>query len=85
MQVGQGEGERARRAVDGRHRVAPRQRTDPLAGDLGLEAGHPHADLQSGEVQPVDHATARYRIEKRIRDRRTRWRGPASLAGSCGN
>ena len=30
------------------------------------------ADLQSGEVQPVDHATARERIEKRIRDRRTR-------------
>ena len=30
------------------------------------------ADLQSGKVQPVDHATARDRIEKRIRDRRTR-------------
>ena len=30
------------------------------------------ADLQSGKVQPVDHATARARIEKRIRDRRTR-------------
>ena len=30
------------------------------------------ADLQSGKVQPVDHATARHRIEKRIRDRRTR-------------
>jgi hypothetical protein len=30
------------------------------------------ADLQSGKVQPVDHATARGRIEKRIRDRRTR-------------
>lgn len=30
------------------------------------------ADLQSGKVQPVDHATARERIEKRIRDRRTR-------------
>jgi hypothetical protein len=30
------------------------------------------ADLQSGRVQPVDHATARDRIEKRIRDRRTR-------------
>jgi len=30
------------------------------------------ADLQSGEVQPIDHATARERIEKRIRDRRTR-------------
>ena len=29
------------------------------------------ADLQNGEVQPVDHATARDRIEKRIRDRRT--------------
>ena len=29
------------------------------------------ADLQSGKVQPVDHATARDRIEKRIRDRRT--------------
>jgi hypothetical protein len=29
------------------------------------------ADLQSGEIQPVDHATARDRIEKRIRDRRT--------------
>ncbi len=27
------------------------------------------ADLQSGKVQPVDHATARDRIEKRIRDR----------------
>jgi hypothetical protein len=30
------------------------------------------ADLQSGRVQPVDHATARDRVEKRIRDRRTR-------------
>ena len=30
------------------------------------------ADLQNGEIQPVDHATARARIEKRIRDRRTR-------------
>ena len=30
------------------------------------------ADLQSGKVQPVDNATARARIEKRIRDRRTR-------------
>ena len=30
------------------------------------------ADLQSGKVQPVDHATARDRIEKRIRDRHTR-------------
>jgi hypothetical protein len=29
------------------------------------------ADLQSGKIQPVDHATARDRIEKRIRDRRT--------------
>ena len=29
------------------------------------------ADLQSGKVQPVDHATARDRIEKRTRDRRT--------------
>jgi hypothetical protein len=28
-------------------------------------------DLQSGRVQPVDHVTARERIEKRIRDRRT--------------
>jgi hypothetical protein len=30
------------------------------------------ADLQSGKIQPVDHATACDRIEKRIRDRRTR-------------
>jgi hypothetical protein len=30
------------------------------------------AGLQSGKVQPADHATARDRIEKRIRDRRTR-------------
>ena len=30
------------------------------------------ADMQSGKVQPVDHATARDRIEKRTRDRRTR-------------
>jgi hypothetical protein len=30
------------------------------------------ADLQSGKVQPVDHAAARDRIEKRTRDRRTR-------------
>jgi len=29
------------------------------------------ADLQSGRVQPVDHAVARERIEKHIRDRRT--------------
>jgi hypothetical protein len=30
------------------------------------------ADLQSGKVRPVDHATALDRIEKHIRDRRTR-------------
>ena len=30
------------------------------------------ADLQSGKIQPVGHATARDRIEQRIRDRRTR-------------
>jgi hypothetical protein len=30
------------------------------------------ADLQSGKVQPVDHVTARERIERRIRDHRTR-------------
>ncbi len=30
------------------------------------------ADLQNGTVQPVDQATARDRIEQRIRDRRTR-------------
>ena len=30
------------------------------------------ADLQSGKVEPVDNATARARIEQRIRDRRTR-------------
>jgi hypothetical protein len=30
------------------------------------------ADLQSGKVQPVDHVTARDRIEKRIRERFTR-------------
>jgi hypothetical protein len=30
------------------------------------------ADLQSGKIQPVDHTTARARIEQRIRDRRTR-------------
>lgn len=30
------------------------------------------ADLQSGKIQPVGHATARDRIERRIRDRRTR-------------
>ena len=30
------------------------------------------ADLQNGEIQPVGHATARDRIEKRIRDRRAR-------------
>ena len=29
-------------------------------------------DLQSGRIQPVGHATARERIEKRIRDRRAR-------------
>lgn len=29
------------------------------------------ADLQSGRVQPADHVTARERIERRIRDRRT--------------
>jgi len=29
-------------------------------------------DLQSGRVQPVDHTTARERIEKHIRDRHTR-------------
>ena len=28
--------------------------------------------LQSGEIQPVGHGPARDRIEKRIRDRRTR-------------
>ena len=30
------------------------------------------AGLQGGKVQPADQATARDRIEKRIRDRRTR-------------
>jgi hypothetical protein len=30
------------------------------------------ADLQSGKVTPVDQATARDRIEQRIRDRHTR-------------
>jgi hypothetical protein len=30
------------------------------------------ADLESGEVELVDHLTARARIERRIRDRRTR-------------
>jgi hypothetical protein len=30
------------------------------------------AGLQSGNIQPVDPAAARDRIEKRIRDRRTR-------------
>ena len=30
------------------------------------------AGLRSGRIQPVGHATARERIEKRIRDRRTR-------------
>jgi hypothetical protein len=30
------------------------------------------AGLRSGEIQPVGHATARERIEKRSRDRRTR-------------
>lgn len=29
-------------------------------------------DLQSGRIQPVGHATAGDRIEKRIRDRRAR-------------
>jgi len=29
------------------------------------------AALQNSEIQPVDHATARDQIEKRIRDRRT--------------
>ena len=29
------------------------------------------AGLQSGRIQPVDHTTARVRIEKRIRYRRT--------------
>jgi hypothetical protein len=28
--------------------------------------------LQNGRIEPVGHATARDRIEKRIRDRRTR-------------
>jgi hypothetical protein len=28
------------------------------------------ADLQSGKIQPVNHATARDRIERRTRDRR---------------
>jgi hypothetical protein len=30
------------------------------------------ADLQSGKVTPVDQATARDRVEQRIRDRRPR-------------
>jgi hypothetical protein len=29
------------------------------------------ASLQSGEIRPVDHVTARDQIEKRIRDRHT--------------
>ena len=36
------------------------------------------ADLQSGKIQPVHPATARGRIEKRLRGRCTRWRGPAA-------
>ena len=36
------------------------------------------AGLQSGKIQPVDPATARDRIEERLRGRRTRWRGPAA-------
>ena len=36
------------------------------------------AGLQSGKVRPVDPAAARDRIEKRLRGRRTRWRGPAA-------
>jgi hypothetical protein len=34
--------------------------------------------LQSGKIRPVHHATARDWIEKRLRGRRTRWRGPAA-------
>ena len=34
--------------------------------------------LQNGRIQPVGHVTARDRIEKRLRGRRTRWRGPAA-------
>jgi hypothetical protein len=30
------------------------------------------ADLQSGRIQPVDHESARERVEKRIQDRRDR-------------
>ena len=36
------------------------------------------AGLQSGTIQLVDPATARDRIEKRLRGRCTRWRGPAA-------
>ena len=43
------------------------------------------ATLRSGRIQPVGHATARERIEKRIRDRRTLRRGLSSrgLSRSC--
>ena len=42
------------------------------------------AGQQSGRIQPVGHATARDRIEKRIRDRRTRVTRAASLAAHVG-
>ena len=41
-------------------------------------------DLQSGRIQPVGHAAAGDRIEKRIRDRRTRVTRAASLAAHVG-
>jgi hypothetical protein len=47
-----------------------------MGGESGLELVV--AGLQSGKVQPVHHATARDRIEKRLRGRRTGWRGPAA-------
>ena len=54
---------------------------DWVLGEAEAPAGHGWAaerlelavaGLRSGEIQPVGHATARDRIEKRIRDRRTR-------------
>ena len=42
------------------------------------------AGLQGGQIQPVDHATARDQIEKRIRDRPHPVTWAADPAGSCG-
>ncbi len=46
--------------------------------DWVLDEAEALLDMDGRTIQPVDPATARDRIEKRLRGRCTRWRGPAA-------